>query len=278
MNLSLTKQNLETIIYKTTGVMPDEIALLEAIAPHCDPKDIKNAKVLFLAGCGREYRVNGVTFEERQDILKRMSTGNVLEFEPEPDNPHDENAIKVMWKDEHVGYLPRKQAMVVQDCIVELCGEVVAIVGDTEEGEQEKNLGIRFVFRRKESVSKKQIVNLDTVDLLCSELLDTQQETVARAQMMTVLEEAQKPKKKKIEEVPMLDTEDLVIVSPPLMKAVIEATPPTPFSVLPPDNISLPKEKVLLPKNKSVPPIEPVSKKSPPVEINKDGDPEEEIF
>jgi len=71
-------------------------------------------------------KVAGVTFQnpdgsDRQGIIKEIVhdiwSGSLQEFklEREPDNPHDPNAVKVLYgKDEYwrcVGYIPKEQAV-----------------------------------------------------------------------------------------------------------------------------------------------------------------------
>jgi len=52
-------------------------------------------------------KVTGVTFENRQDIIKDIKKDDDLQFEREPSNPFDANAVKVMWKDKCIGYISR---------------------------------------------------------------------------------------------------------------------------------------------------------------------------
>ena len=62
-------------------------------------------------------KVAGVCFENddgthRQDILKKCEKGMRVNLIPEPDNPYDENAVKVVLENtsEQLGYLNRYQA------------------------------------------------------------------------------------------------------------------------------------------------------------------------
>jgi len=57
-------------------------------------------------------RVVGVTFEGRQSVIVRLTYGNKLYLVREPDNPHDSNAIKVVWEKtgEQVGYINKNLA------------------------------------------------------------------------------------------------------------------------------------------------------------------------
>lgn len=44
----------------------------------------------------------------RQDALKNCKIGDPVTLEPEPDNPHDENAIAIHMADSNmIGYVPR---------------------------------------------------------------------------------------------------------------------------------------------------------------------------
>lgn len=59
-------------------------------------------------------RVNGVTFEGRQEYLKQIRTSDPCRIVPEPDNPYDPNALAIhvshdgqIW---HVGFIPKELA------------------------------------------------------------------------------------------------------------------------------------------------------------------------
>lgn len=67
-----------------------------------------------------EFRVVGLRYRVTEDTLQEMSEVLPLKakLEREPDNPHDENAIKVVlldkpWKDFHIGYLHREVAKTI---------------------------------------------------------------------------------------------------------------------------------------------------------------------
>ena len=50
----------------------------------------------------------GVTFAtDRNPELKQLRPSGSVSFEAEPDNEHDTNAVKVMYKDQHIGYVPK---------------------------------------------------------------------------------------------------------------------------------------------------------------------------
>lgn len=74
-------------------------------------------------GIMAEIKVVGTTYENREEIIQQIvdshyAKGNSLKgiarLEKEPTNPHDPNAIKVLFKDTkgkwfHVGYVPREE-------------------------------------------------------------------------------------------------------------------------------------------------------------------------
>lgn len=58
-------------------------------------------------------KVAGVTFQGRQETVAKLSEGDPLTLEREPDNPYDPNAIKVLTEHGEVGYVPREYAAAV---------------------------------------------------------------------------------------------------------------------------------------------------------------------
>ena len=61
---------------------------------------------------GKTYsiKVVGVTFENRQEVCKKISIGDKIQLACEPDNPYDSNAIKVLHNGSQFGYLPKEIA------------------------------------------------------------------------------------------------------------------------------------------------------------------------
>lgn len=60
-------------------------------------------------------KVAGVTYEGRQDHIRQMKGNEPVRIVPEPENPHDPNALAVhvalkIGKVVHVGYIPRDLA------------------------------------------------------------------------------------------------------------------------------------------------------------------------
>ncbi len=48
---------------------------------------------------------------EAQAVVARLETDEAVELEREPDNPYDENAIKVIAHGEHIGYVAKEDAV-----------------------------------------------------------------------------------------------------------------------------------------------------------------------
>ena len=51
--------------------------------------------------------IAGFQFYDGEHIWNRLSIGNVLQLIQEPDNPYDENAVEIYWRNFKLGYLPR---------------------------------------------------------------------------------------------------------------------------------------------------------------------------
>lgn len=58
-----------------------------------------------------ETKVVGVTYENRQSVVKKLSEGEAIRLCREPENPHDQNAIRVeRLTGEKIGYISRVEA------------------------------------------------------------------------------------------------------------------------------------------------------------------------
>jgi len=64
---------------------------------------------------GKIIRVKGVTFGKRQKHLKHMSNNSKIRLKPDPDNPVDPYAIKILADGWHIGFLPKKIARKVSE-------------------------------------------------------------------------------------------------------------------------------------------------------------------
>lgn len=57
----------------------------------------------------RFFKVAGVTFGNRQELIAGLGFTSIIEIKPEPENEHDPNAHAVIADDQHVGYVPRSE-------------------------------------------------------------------------------------------------------------------------------------------------------------------------
>ena len=63
------------------------------------------------------FRIAGVSFEGRQEMLKKLASflepggfeNIAVQLVSEPDNVYDANAIKVIFGDMHLGYVPKNR-------------------------------------------------------------------------------------------------------------------------------------------------------------------------
>ena len=55
-------------------------------------------------------KIAGVTFGNRQNVCKQLNIGDIIQLEREPSNPYDSNAIRVLYKGQPFGYIPKEIA------------------------------------------------------------------------------------------------------------------------------------------------------------------------
>lgn len=55
-----------------------------------------------------EFEIAGLYYRstEAHKLARNLTVGTFLDFELEPDNDHDKYAIKIMYNDIHIGYIP----------------------------------------------------------------------------------------------------------------------------------------------------------------------------
>jgi len=91
-------------------------------------------------------KVAGVTFEGRQTIIARIESGDDILLIPDPDNLYDSNAVKVVWREKCVGFIPRELngeiAVKMNGCSTP--GFVMRTTGGTEDF---PTLGLEIEFR-----------------------------------------------------------------------------------------------------------------------------------
>lgn len=61
----------------------------------------------------RTYSIVGMNYIKTEDIVAAMSPGTAVTLVREPQNPHDKNAVAVYVGAQRVGYIPKKQNLVL---------------------------------------------------------------------------------------------------------------------------------------------------------------------
>ena len=54
-------------------------------------------------------RLAGFRYAEAKDVWPSLRVGDVLELRRDPGNPHDGNAVRVLWRGRMLGYVPRRE-------------------------------------------------------------------------------------------------------------------------------------------------------------------------
>jgi hypothetical protein len=86
----------------------------------------------------QDCRIAGSHYYDCLTALADVRPGDALQFRRQPDNPKDERAIEVFWRDRKLGYLPRfdnAAAASLLDRMHELRGEILAVDDPDEEWE-----------------------------------------------------------------------------------------------------------------------------------------------
>lgn len=97
----------------------------------------------------------GVTFENRQNVVRKIRVGEQVYLRREPHNPHDRNAIRVERQTgEQVGYISRHEAAALAR-IFDAYGQPVAAVVTAVVGGSyhDSSLGVRIRFTVPEITS-----------------------------------------------------------------------------------------------------------------------------
>lgn len=102
-------------------------------------------------------KVNGTTFREKENgeplPWNCFKPRQILMLRREPENTHDKNAIKVIWVDIHIGYIPagtaEKLAPLMDDGKLQFYGVITEITGGTEE-KTNKGINIEIWFFKEE--------------------------------------------------------------------------------------------------------------------------------
>jgi len=51
----------------------------------------------------------GFRYHAGAEVWRELRVGERLELAPEPGNPHDANAVRVLWRGRLLGYVPRRE-------------------------------------------------------------------------------------------------------------------------------------------------------------------------
>lgn len=144
------KQRLDAkIIRVRPSLIPDADDFIDSLfanSADCltkeEYKNIKDAEVF-------HTKIAGVSFDDRQDNIRSLTQGILLDIVREPENEHDANAIKVITKDGiDLGYLNARMAKQLAPCIdggAMYEAEITDITGDADQ-----NFGVNIEVRKKE--------------------------------------------------------------------------------------------------------------------------------
>ncbi len=84
--------------------MPRFIALLALAAALATPAQATDVRIIV-----QESPLAGFQYYEGKGLWEMMRSGDTLTLVREPRNPHDANAVRVEWRGEMLGYLPRRE-------------------------------------------------------------------------------------------------------------------------------------------------------------------------
>lgn len=79
--------------------LPATLALLLALTPACAAE----ARIIV-----QQSPLAGFQYYEGKVLWDSMRVGDALALVREPQNPHDANAVRVEWKGQPLGYVPRR--------------------------------------------------------------------------------------------------------------------------------------------------------------------------
>lgn len=112
----------------------------------------------------------GVTFENRQEVIKNICDGVQVEIKREPDNPYDSNAIVITLSEEKLGYLNAKLARNLAATLDKGVPYEAYISQVT--GRDKAQLGVNICIRKIETVIKQEKLKLTKGKLELLPVLD----------------------------------------------------------------------------------------------------------
>ncbi len=84
-------------MYRSAAIL----ALLTALAA---PACAADARIIV-----QQSPLAGFQYYEGKDLWSMMRVGDSLQLQREAQNPHDANAVRVLWRNEMLGYIPRRE-------------------------------------------------------------------------------------------------------------------------------------------------------------------------
>lgn len=76
------------------------------LAPGVRAETARDPSVRFLV---QRSQLAGFRHHDAAAVWHEMHVGDRLDLSREPDNPHDANAVRVLWRGRMLGYVPRAQ-------------------------------------------------------------------------------------------------------------------------------------------------------------------------
>lgn len=102
-------------------------------------------------------KVVGVTFEERQEIVRQLQEGETLVLKRQPENPVDPNAVAVFREnEEQVGFLKKRLAKELSRYLDKGIKYKCKVSEVTGEDEKENNLGVNILVEKEEVTNKEE--------------------------------------------------------------------------------------------------------------------------
>jgi len=115
MKININIEQIHNIIQQAKTNNLDHFTITELLISHdtsLTDEEKKQALALSIIHSDKEYKIVGVSFNDRQDLLQNIEQNTPICIEREPDNPYDPNAIAVkLLTGEQVGYIPKTLAL-----------------------------------------------------------------------------------------------------------------------------------------------------------------------
>jgi len=87
-----------------TLIFPFHLPVLALLSALAAPAAAAEARIIV-----QESPLAGFQYYEGKALWEMMRVGDPLRLVREPQNPHDANAVRIEWRGEMLGYLPRRE-------------------------------------------------------------------------------------------------------------------------------------------------------------------------